>query len=489
MPRFRMSMFHCSPPCQTSESGYLLATMAVLLLVVIALVGTFAFIATRDSRFKGNYATGERLADLAVMAHYYAQDQHYGASGTNLDAIADLYDGVHLVPPDGFSFGPVANTHFTMEIVGRDASPVNAATPVALKAASAYLHLRIRGVGRAPSDDVALESGANHGKMQRIGFYKTGIVTGDLCDGATTAVRWGPEDSSCLNDSQIAVMFLDVQKGDIIVPAWETALAKTNDRAMMRYPQPERPDLNVMNADLHMRLSTDTTGPRHNIENAASATMDDVTIHTTAVAGSKFGTMLVRGNSPTDFQGGTEMDNGLRVYDQNGGATPMTVAGAVNLTGGDVNISQNLLKSGTATLAVSSTNTVNVDTLGSSTVDMMIKPSTNPTFTAGVEKMLPAIGQLVLNSATSRLTVANNIDGSLVPLMASGTNMAVYVANLNMSGTTQTVQATTLQVGSISQTGNSSNNFLAIDRLNTNGCYTTGGACPTSFTGTGGGGF
>jgi hypothetical protein len=504
MPRFPMSMFPQTKPAiplnRKGESGYLMATMAILLLVVVALVSTFAFVSQRENRFQGNYATGERLAELAVMAHYYAQQQHYDL-GIHLDPIANLYDGVHIVPPDGFNFGPIANSHFSIEIIGRDASPLNTSAPDPVKAASAYIHMRIRtnnGQGRAPSDDVALTSGANFRGMGRIGFYKVGIPTGDKCDGSNTAVRWGPEDSACLNDSEASPpggIFTDIQKGDIVVPAWETALSGMStmtQTAMMRYPQPERSDMNIMNADLTMNSN--------NLKNTTNATMEVATATGTSVIGAANSdpnkqVLLVRGGSTTSLSGGTTMNNGLKVYDQSGAPVLMNIVGSVALNG-NVNISQDL-KQGAGILNVASANTVNVQSLGSTTTNMTVKPSTNPSFTAAVRTVVQPINGMVLNSPSSQLAVSNGVNndptnGTLSFTSGSGTN--IYAANMTLnggsSGSPQIVQSSSsINISSINQNGNGPNNVLSMNHLTVNNCYSTGTACPNVVSDPTGGGF
>jgi hypothetical protein len=508
MPRFRLPETN-----QRREDGYLLASSAILILVVIAMLGSFAFVMTRDSHFKGNYATGERLAQLAMLSHFYAQEQFY-ASGTNLDLEGDLYGGGYLVLPDNFAFAPVANTDFSVEVIGRTKAPVNNSTIDTVKAASAYLHLRIRPLNnknRAPSDVVALEAGANHRGLARIGYYKTGIAAGDTCDGVgnNTAVRWGPEDDACLNDAQIAAMFSpDIKPGDIVIPAWETAVAQINKDAMTRYPQPQRPDISAMSAELHMG--------GHNIINSNAATVGRVaqpkdivvTPDPTFPVPSTFQSMNVHGT--TNFNGtGTAtvaMQNGLIL---NTGTGAMTVAGPVNLTG-NLQIANDLKKTGSDNLAVIilSPSTVNLQTIQqwnppsslpsdpSNPPVILIQPASGSTVTVGVST-LSGVNNLNVTSGTGRLAVAGVFDAVGGTMQNSGSGpLSLYAAQmLTVDNPANPVvirnDADNLgwQVGSIVQ--NTTTGSLQVNSLIVNVACTstnTPSACPNAITGGGTGG-
>src|SRR5690606_10885453 len=158
------------------------------------------------------------------------------------------YTAAQMNPPDNIAFDSIGRIALELNIRGRDLAPENGIAP----AASAYLHLKIRppaGVTRRPTDEVAFLAGAASRGMDRVGIV--GTNTGPDCEGAVAIVRWGPESTACLNAAQITLIgFTDVQDGDVIVPAWETALSRIGDDVVLRFPQPERPDLNMMNVDM-----------------------------------------------------------------------------------------------------------------------------------------------------------------------------------------------------------------------------------------------
>lgn len=237
------------------EKGVLLFSLSVVLLIIIAMVASFSFVFKSESRYQGNYAAGQRFAWLANAAHIYAQNQFHGPTASSVE---NLNLVTSMTIPDNMVFSDLGNTSFSIEIIGKNAAPVTTTVTGVPKAASAYLHLRIRtatGQPRAPNDTLAFQAGAASRGMARFGFYKTNIEPGDTCDGqsaAQIAVRWGPEPTNCLTDNQANAMFTNLQVGDAIAPAWETSLAHINRDILLRYPQPERVSYNAMTTDLNM---------------------------------------------------------------------------------------------------------------------------------------------------------------------------------------------------------------------------------------------
>ena len=63
-------------PCHP-EAGFLLAGSGMLILIVVAMLGSFAFVLTRNSHYHANYATGQRIAEMTTLAHFYAQQTAY----------------------------------------------------------------------------------------------------------------------------------------------------------------------------------------------------------------------------------------------------------------------------------------------------------------------------------------------------------------------------------------------------------------------------
>ncbi len=189
------------------EGGYLLLTVAVFLLVILAGLGSYSFVTQRDARFKANYAAGQRLAQLAIMAHNYAQGEFYSAGTVEG---SDLLTAIG--PPDNFAFAPIKGTTFGVEVRGYNTAPVTGAG-VGTHAPSAYIHLSIRqtGVGnRTATDTIAFLDGASSLDLSRVGIVNQDPTPNPTCDGSPIVageihVIWGSEPTACLHKVQIAL--------------------------------------------------------------------------------------------------------------------------------------------------------------------------------------------------------------------------------------------------------------------------------------------
>lgn len=467
------------------EGGYMLMGVALFLVLVTFMLGTLSFVTKRNARFQANYAVGEHIAHLANMAHNFAQSQRYTlVSPMELDGVL-LYSSAAtaaFTPPDGFGFSPLSGTNFIVEVRGSNEAPL---APSLFQAASAYMHVRIRpdaDIQRSSTDDIALMQGANHRGMSRVGRVQG--PNGDLCDGGQTRVRWGEEASSCLNDTHIGTLgFSDVREGDIIVPAWETALARSEDRAVYRYPQPERPDMNRMATALNMQANP--------ILNAATTSTENIN----AGGNVALQDMTVRHNQATGFQDTVTVNNQpMRVYDQNGVLDPvMNVTGLVEFTAANLSVGDTL-QVGTGTLDVVVANPVYTNELGNVSHALAIDVRDAANVEVVVQDINPAstINNLVLLNDASRLAVTGNLDTTQFSpgngLIGGVPSANLYGAELLTAtgGNTQIVHGSgnvPWEIGAIDQKNTGS---LGVSSLQIETCL--GKACPDNVTDTPDGG-
>ena len=237
------------------EGGYLLVGVGIALLVIAGLISVIAFETSRQSRAKGFYNLGAQFADLAVAAHSVAQNSFYAnataVGGYNFFNATDLPEFANR-----FNMSLYGAT-FQVEVRGVDAAPMDAATPLADKAASGILYLHpitSMGQGMLAIDAEAFVSGAQARGMPGVGIVGAVFQPGDdVCDAQPTVVRWGSGDTACFNQLQLSnAGIVAPQPGDLIAPAWEAAITRLDQRAVMRFPQPGRPDLTQMTTALDM---------------------------------------------------------------------------------------------------------------------------------------------------------------------------------------------------------------------------------------------
>lgn len=468
---------HCRlPDLSGKESGFLLGAAGVIVLIIVAMLSSFAFVVKSEGKYQGNYAVGEQLASLANAAHIYAQQQRYDPTGLGL-AIEnrDIYaSGMNVAD---FFFAPVRETVFSLEIVAKTDTPVAGTMPAAFKAASAYLHLRIRtnnGQPRLPNDTLAFQAGAIHGGLKRVGFYKTNIPTGDTCNGAATAVRWGPEDSSCLNDAQadrlIGGMFTDLQPGDVIIPAWETSLGRMDQKALLRYPQPGGPNYNSMAAPLNMGNN-----------NIVAADVLMVTAIDPAFP-STLGNLNVTGNVSTNgtvnLQGPANISGGLNVTHPDG----MNVSGKVTFNR-DVIIARDLTNGGSgaqlkATLQGGQTLYISDMRLKKTpTGSAVIAGRNGASADVDTTRLNDDITLIQTTGPSSRLAVAGILDASTSVMRPVNGRMDFYTPRLVTSGS-GSVQ-TTSPAGWTMQTLENKGGVLNIGTISSPNCY--GPGCPNNI--------
>jgi hypothetical protein len=468
------------PDRRQAEGGFLLVSMGIMILVIAAILGSFAFVSQRDGRFKANYAAGQRLADLAVMAHNYVQTTYYSTSPafTNVEATPDLMPLIGV--PDGFSFQSINGTNFTAEVAGRNQAPMLGTT---FKAPSAYIHIAVRlrpGAIRTPTDNIAFLDGASSRSLNRVGIVNQDAVPNPSCNGVfvpvgSLHVNWGPEPTACLDQASILAIFPTTLPGDIIIPAWEVTIARSNDQAMFRFPQPERPDTSTMYTALLMN-NNDIAGAKQ------TRTTDIVAPGVVGVgtAGTPYNTP---GNSAYAWQvrqgaagapttatmtqgmtvGSAGSPANLRVSDQHAGSTVgMTINGNVAFTvGGSLNSADTIQTTagGPGPFTVEADDDVDgnpatnpkaisVDQVGTSTTSTTVQIADLTGNTVGKAVNLtnicdptdPAAANcggrisstqnMKINNANSRLNVTNTLDTLGRPISNSGANMDVFAGQI-----------------------------------------------------------
>ncbi len=240
---------------EPGQGGYLLVVLSLVLMLVAGVIGVIASDTQRATRAQAFYTLGEQFADLAAAAHNVAQNQFY-ISSTAVGG-SDLI-GAGLLPEFANRFAmTLYGTNFQVQALGVDSAPMDTLTPLTSKAVSAvlYLHPILPSGGEMLAvDTAAFIDGAKAHTMPGIGVVGATFAPGDdFCDGQFTIVRWGSGDTACFNQTQLTTIGIPTpQPGDLIVPAWETALAQLDQRALMRFPQPGHPELSQMASSLDL---------------------------------------------------------------------------------------------------------------------------------------------------------------------------------------------------------------------------------------------
>lgn len=499
----------CHRPPHGDEAGFLLGGAAVMILITIAIASSFNFVFKRDYEYKSNYALGERLAEAAVIAHRFAQRSFY-QDDVDLPPVGNLFTN-GMNPPNGMTFTRLGPNTLSLDVRGWNAAPIHSGATASMRAASAYMLLRIRtasGRVRLPSENVALFAGAASLGMVRVGVVG-GAAPGDTCDGAATRVRWGTEFTACLNANHITQLgFTDVRDGDIIAPAWDAALAFTDLNAVIRFPQPERSGLNLMQVDLAMNGDSDNDGAlnRHAINDAGAINGNDFNMRNDPVTSIPVGTatlneMQVRQNSATTISGATVTNSTFSVIDQNGDPIAFSLAsGDVTFNGNNFTVGGTM--QGTGTLDVTAANAGTITTLNNNLINTTIAPiagGANPTLIADA---VPATNNMTsLTTGGTRLSIGATLETDnpgtgfnenvVIRSNVPNGDVPVFAGAMQTSGTAAIVRfdgaALPMTARSLEQTGNSTTRFLRVDRLTSNDdCV--GRACPDNVDDTPGGG-
>lgn len=476
---------HQGPAQQTHESGFMLAASGVFILVIIALLSSFAFIANRDSRFKEHYAAGQQAATMIIASHSVAQRIYYeDMNGTG------SFDGDEI---EYQALPAIKDVEYDVIINASTNSPITSTSTH--QAASAYAHIKIRypaAKPMLPSDMTAFMAGAAQRGLSRIGIVGKNIPAGDSCDSLDTVVRWGPEDTACLNDNHLGTLAIsDVQDGDVIVPVWESALATGSRTAMYRFKQPERPDLNIMQQNLVMNA--------FDIESVKDINSDTFTANDTA----QLQELYVRNGGETRFNQATTINAPLNILDADATSTTtvLTVNAPVQFTQ-DMSVAAAINQGPSATSRISTTvaNPVGVDTLNTLPgAAMNIDPIGSATLTVAALLSTGVPNSLTLDGSGKTLVVGNNLTAGSNTRIANavGKQLHLYTGAFTTNTTsffspavTMTLtgtETTRFTVGAIEQIGLGATKYLQIPRIHTGDCH--GRACPDYETETPGGGF
>ncbi len=491
------------------EQGYLLVFSGVMIIVLVAMLSSYSFVLKRDNSYKANFAAGQRFAELASAAHYYAQQVVYD-NASSVTGNCNLVTDMNL--PGGAALPALVGTTMTVEICGADAAPVHTIVNANVKAASAYAVLRIRSnADRAPSDTIAFLAGAASNGMDRVGIY--GTNAGGDCDGVVNGavMSWGPDQSACLTNGLITSLGINVGTllpGDVIVPVWETALSQNDTRLIYRHKQPERPDTNTMMTDLSFDNSALPAGPvvcgdlnTHCLQNVADLDTQNLNVAVIGAADTltNFQDGLVaRAGTTTNLQQ-ADMLGSVNVYDQNGAATVMNVAGLVDLsadgTPNTISVSDTINATGVDVIAA---NPIQTNLIGAQVGDPR-PPRTdisligvNPKAVFDDINPVTTIENVTINNATGRFNVLGSIGaagGTQTFTNIPGSPMDIYAASINVvNPTSRIVSSSNWSVGSIDQFGNTPTNNLTVDDFRVNqDCI--GRACPNAVNQAPGGGF
>jgi hypothetical protein len=504
----RPCVLNCPPENRRAEGGFLLGGAGVMILITIAIASSFNFVLRRDYDYKANFALGERLAEAATIAHRFAQRSFYQDS-VNLSGLGNLFTN-GMNPPNGMSFARIGASTLSLDVRGWNTAPIHSGATASMRAASAYMLLRIRTPAnrvRLPSENVALFAGASSLGMTRVGMVG-GAAASDTCDGAATRVRWGSEFTACLNAAHLTQLgFTNVQDGDMIAPAWEAALAFTDLNAVIRFPQPERAGLNLMRVNLAMNGDANNDGvpDRHSINNTgtmngANMNMRNDTITGNAVGAATILQLQVRQNQPATFRS-VVTNNSLSIIDQSGDPVSLTVAtGDATFNGNNFTVGGTL--QGNTTLDVTAANAGAITTLNNANINTTIAP-----IAGGAAPMVIADSIPVANNMTSvsiggtRLSIGGTLDTDnpatlvnenvVMRSNVANTDMPVFTATLRTENTAQIQRngggSLPIVVQSMEQTGSTATRFLRADTLRSNDdCI--GRACPDNVEDPPGGG-
>lgn len=272
------------PPTGGSEGGYLLVATGFAVMALAGVVSAMSYSTWRETRYQTNYTLGQQFAEAAVIAHNNAQRDFYTVNANNFTQ-PDITIPVFPARLNGIDY--------TMRAIGVSQVPFGA--PANDQAASALLHLQavIASTGLEPlaADMAAFVDGAASRGMKDVAVFGAVIPPdGALCHGEATVLRWGAldgaDDTKCMSQTDLDNLPapLVLANGDIIVPAWEVAIARMDQRAMMRFPQPGHPDWTKMATTLTLQPDATITGVGQVQTATANVTGDSAIENITASA-------------------------------------------------------------------------------------------------------------------------------------------------------------------------------------------------------------
>lgn len=439
------------PPSATCESGYMMMGGVIMVLLVSALLGSFAFVNRTTNSQDNNYNAGLRFAELALTAHSVAQGLRYGPPEnlTDYNDFTNIDGALNL--PDGFN---LAHLNAQIIVSARDQLPLGGFSP----AASAFVALHFTGPARAPTARTSFEAGASKGGMARMAVVVNRGATnnGELCRSMTNGARWGPGEFECLTAAEVGQISAALEDGDVIAPAWETFLTLAGDNKLMRYPQPERPELNSMQQNLNMN-----DGTARDITNAGLIRSNNITVNNAMTVQN---TMEVHG--ATSFNGAATANINLAVqgpalapvlrvteggnstqFDNGGsGRQRITVAGETN------SLSLHATDPTNATLASMRADAIQTSQ-PNTTIDRQDASQVNPT-----EVLVQHSGVATGNIIDGNVDVASNVDAPQRMIINTASQLTInnaYAGVMDVGGATNVTTTNTNEwfVGSIEQRG------------------------------------
>lgn len=284
---------HTSKQAIHSDSGFLMLTMVALLLLLGAAYTSVAFISKKQFNWDLNYALGQQYAQISNAAHLYVQavayDPDYAAhlqrgvfltgagGGGNQVTIAEMIAEGFL--PAGFTVNKQKYENLEIRIFA-DRAPRGGA-PNSAPTAFVVIDIDVDVAGgrlRTGSDIAAFRAGAASKGLSRLGIPVL-TTTATACNGGTSFVRWGDNPNDCLNQNDLEVISnvagyaATLDQHDAIAPAWEVKTRSEDTNAVYRYPQPGRPDAQIVNTDIDF----DGGGP-NNILGSSYIDTDDLTV-------------------------------------------------------------------------------------------------------------------------------------------------------------------------------------------------------------------
>jgi hypothetical protein len=532
---------------RAEEAGYAMLTVTLLILIFATAISSYSFVFKRNLEYDMNFSAGQRLAEAALFAHSLAQTIYFdpasiGISSCTRPATPPTSDctanggllgpwfcapaissycriEAQAIPVTGNAYLKLTNIGkiaLTLDVRGMERSPPFG---IAHRAPSAYLHLKIRppaGQQRRPADQAAFLAGANKNGLKRVGFVGQHNA-GNMCGGQATVVRWGAEAVDCLNQTQITSLgFTDVQDDDVIIPAWETALNPSNDEstlALMRYPQPMRPDKQIMSKHLTMGLTEDASPRKTSVLGINKLNTDTMLADTEA---NFTGTVLVRQGETTTLNGMAQTNDDFTVSAVNrtpsSSAPSMTVSGVVTLTDSTISVA-NTLKKGTGTLRIFAENPVFAERVGliagggeNTVIDRTLVDPLNPASAESTTPTTVAVDDVSGNPITSLdvtngnwsisghtldgggAEVPNSLNTTTTTIRPVGAKMDVYAAQVtthktgsNPADTGGRIVSNQWDIGSIDQSGNTPTRYLKVNEIVQVDDKCFGRACPDSI--------
>ena len=256
-----------------SEQGFALIMFIAFMIFVSGLYTSVAFQVEKKQRWELNFALGQAFAEFAAAAHHYAQSVAYDPSHLRYADFAPEFDpsGPLITVADltGSGFLPATFTvprayagvifqAYGEEIENAPATPDdNAITAYAVMA------LSVNSVNeRKPADISAFYAGAADRGYFALSSPQSALlgVTGETCadSGNPAFLKWGDNDLACLEAAEIdGITDAPGFSGGMTEhwafgAAWEAAYAQMDFDALMRYPQPNLPNFNIMTTDIEM---------------------------------------------------------------------------------------------------------------------------------------------------------------------------------------------------------------------------------------------